>query len=105
MKADNEVKNKVSMRDATPRRVLYATAPLLLWAAHFALMYLLAVLQAGRATMLAFSALALAGAAGLLWHAARSGPARPLHEVAFAASAVLAAIAIVWTCAPVLLLT
>ena len=33
----------MSMRDATVRRVLVATAPLLLWAAHFALMYLLAV--------------------------------------------------------------
>lgn len=95
----------MKIRDGTLRRMLYATAPLLLWAGHFALMYLLAVLHAGRAGMIVLSLLALGAAGALVWRAARqpSGE-RALHELAMGANAVLALIAIVWTSVPLLIL-
>lgn len=95
----------MSMRDATLRRILYATAPLLLWAGHFALMYLLAVVHAGRTSMLILTVPVVGAAAALVWRAARKDGERPLHELAMAANAVLALIAIVWTSVPLFLLT
>lgn len=95
----------MKIRDGTLRRTLYGSAPLLLWAAHFALMYLLAVVHAGRLAMAVLSLLALGAAGALVWRAARQQQGeRPLHELAMAANAVLALIAIVWTCVPLLIL-
>ena len=94
----------MSMRDGTTRRMLYATAPLWLWAGHWALMYLLAAVHAGRAGMIVLSVLAVGAAGALLWHATRRRGKRSLHQLALAANAVLAAVGIVWTCVPLLLL-
>lgn len=93
----------MKVRDGTVKRLLYATAPLLLWAGHWALMYLLAVVHASRTAMVMLTVLALGAAAGMVWQAARRRDGS-LHQLAFAASAVLAAIAIAWTGVPLLLL-
>ena len=93
----------MKVRDGTLKRLLYGTAPLLLWAVHWALMYLLAVVHASRTAMIVPTVLALGAAGALLWHAARRRDGS-LHQLAFAASAVLAAIAIAWTSVPLILL-
>ena len=93
----------MKIRDGTVGRLLYGTAPLLLWAGHWTLMYLLAALHASHAAMLVLTVLAVGGAGALLWHGARRRE-RALHQLAFAANAVLAAIAIVWTSVPLILL-
>jgi hypothetical protein len=98
----------MKVRDGTLKRLLYATVPLLLWAAHWALMYVLAAVHASRAAMLALCVPAVGVAALLVWRGARPCVARDshrsLHQLALAIGAVLALIAIVWTSIPLLLL-
>ncbi len=95
-------------------RVVYGCAPLLAWAAHFTVLYVLVGAQCspllGRAAPSAWimwlaSALALAACLLLLWRArgALKGGAA-LAEQACAASALLALAGIAWTTLPLLLL-
>jgi len=103
------------MGDRLLTRTLYATAPLLVWAAHFTLCYALvaaqcspALLWPGAPTMwiLALaSAAALALCASMLWRARRSLDEQArLLDWARSCSAMLALAGIAWTSVPLLLL-
>ena len=93
--------------------MVWTVAPLLIWAAHFFFCYTwtAASCQRGGDPALALSvasALALGAAAALLARAVRRvcrapRPARLIDWVHFA-SAVLASVAIAWTCVPMLML-
>jgi hypothetical protein len=99
------------MRDAFFKRLLYATAPLLVWAAHFFIAYLLVAAQCSPALidraapnrwlLGGLSLLAIGACVALLARArssmARHAGAAPLHELAMAAGAVLATIGIGWS--------
>lgn len=91
------------------------TAPLLVWAAHFAFCYVLVAAQCSPAlfdgtaprrwVLLAACALALGACAWMLWRAARPlGEAASLREWAAALSALLALAGVAWTSLPVLML-
>lgn len=94
----------MKIRDGSLKRSLYAASPLMLWAAHWALVYLLAAVHASRTLMAVLSVLAVGAAGALLWQAARQRGERTLTQLAFAANAVLAAIAIAWSCVPLLIM-
>lgn len=91
------------MREAFFRPVLRALAPLLLWAVHFFLCY---VISAERRLLLALlSAAALAVCAWLLWRRRAVLDERAsLRAWSGAGGAALALIGIAWTCVPILLL-
>lgn len=91
------------------------TAPLLVWAAHFGLCYVLVGVQCSpalfdgraprRTVLMVLSALALAACALLLWRGARRlAEDSPLRLWAAVGSAVLALAGVAWTSMPVLLL-
>ena len=104
------------------KKMLGATAPLLLWAAHFVFLYVFVAIAciagvAGStvagvpvltAVLLLESAAAIAAAAVMLVRSARllrhQGSAAGLLEVARAGSALLAVFAIAWASLPVLFL-
>jgi hypothetical protein len=103
------------MRDNFFSRTLYATAPLLLWAAHFTLCYALvamqcspALLSPGAPTMwiLALASIAALGTCALmLWRAKRTlNEQARLLDWARTGSALLALTGIAWTSVPLLLL-
>jgi len=103
------------MRDRLFSRTLYATAPLLVWAAHFTLCYALVATQCSPALLspgapavwilAPASAAALACCSLMLWRAKRTldDQAR-LLDWARIGSAVLALAGIAWTSIPLLLL-
>lgn len=94
------------------RQSLYATAPLLLWAAHFTFCYLLVAAQCTPALIgpgmpamwvLGVVSLAALGAcAAMAWRATRTPVA--LLDWARGGSAILALAGIAWTSLPLLLL-
>lgn len=108
--------------DSLFRKMLLATAPLLLWGAHFVFLYvfvaasciagmsdvMLAGVPAQTAVLLLESAAAIVAAGVLLLRSARTlkrrGSQVRLVEMAYAGSALLALIAIVWASLPVLFL-
>ena len=102
----------MKMKEHLIRRTLYGTAPLLIWAAHFTLCYLLVAGECSPAFlrqdapsvwfMVAATLLALGACGTLLWRA-RQMP-RTLIDWAHAGSAVLALAGIAWTAVPLLLL-
>jgi len=103
------------MRDRLVSRTLYATAPLLVWAAHFTLCYALVATQCSPALLSPGAPtiwiLALASAAALalctlmLWRTNRALDERArLLDWARIGSAVLALAGIAWTSVPLLLL-
>jgi hypothetical protein len=96
------------LRDRLLPGLLRGCAPLLVWAAHFAVCYTAAALRPDdvpRAPLLAVTALALAGESWLLWRAwprARLADAR-LRDRAAVTAAALALPAVLWTGLPLLL--
>ena len=94
------------------RDTLKASAPLLVWAAHFTACYLLVAAQCSPAAitpaapqrwlLALISVLALGVCAALLWRARR--PSARLLDWACTGSAVLALAAIAWTSVPVMML-
>ena len=104
----------MKMLDRLPRRALLGTAPLLLWAAHFALCYVFvaaecspafATPEAPRRWVLGVvSVAALAACAWLLWKAPRAwSQDAGLLDWARAASPLLALAGIAWTSLPLVL--
>lgn len=88
------------------QRVLLGCAPLLIWAGHFAALYLLAAVHASPWLLLALSALAIGGCAMLLM---RALPMLRQSEVsldgwAMALNAVIGLIGIAWGTLALLLL-
>jgi hypothetical protein len=104
----------MNMRDRLFSQTWRATAPLLVWTAHFALCYgltaaecspALARQQPSMAVLWLATALALAACAWMLWRArAVLDGGAGLVQLAQAGSAVLALAGIGWTAVPLLLL-
>ncbi len=104
----------MSMGERFFGQVWRATAPLLLWAAHFAALYGVVAVQCSPAVARAepatgllwiFSALALGACGWMLWRARVAvAPGASLVQLAQAGSALLALAGIAWTSAPLLLL-
>ncbi|MFD2366920.1 hypothetical protein [Pseudoduganella sp. GCM10020061] len=105
----------MDIQDAVTRRSLRATVPLWLWAGHWSLCYVavgaLCLRDAwtpyAQPVLAGISALALAGAAYLLWRELRrlrGEPPQGLLDWALAGSAVLALAGIAWTSLPLLVL-
>lgn len=103
------------MRDKLFSRMLYATAPLLLWAAHFTLCYALVATQCGPAllspgapttSILALASVAALGMCALmLWRAKHAlNEQASLLDWARTGSAALSLAGIAWTSVPLLLL-
>jgi hypothetical protein len=111
----------MTMNERSLSKTAWATAPLLVWAAHFAALYGIVAAQCSPAAAHAepslallwvVSALAVGACAALLWrarqalapHASPRAPQTSLAQLAQAASALLALAAIAWTSVPLLLL-
>lgn len=101
----------MDIQDHILRRSLLAASPLLLWAGHWTVCYLVvagfclrgAWSSAVQPGLLALSALTLGVLGWMLWRMRR----RPLQELldwAFAGSAVLALAGVAWTSLPLLML-
>jgi len=96
-------------------QTLRGTAPLLVWAAHFTLCYVLVGVQCSPALfdgaaprrwlLLVVSAIAVGACALMLWRAARLvREESSLREWAAAGSALLALAGVAWTSVPILML-
>lgn len=106
------------MRDGFFTRMLYATLPLIVWAAHFFLAYALVAAQCSPALIDAaaprrwllglLSLLALGACVALLVRARKklgaASESAPLHEWAMAAAAILAITGIAWSSVVMLML-
>lgn len=82
------------------RQFWHGGAPLLLWAAHFAVSYVLGC----HAPLLALSLLAMGACAWMLWRAAPLREEARLLDWARGGGAALALLGIAWTTLPLLLL-
>lgn len=105
----------MNMLDRIPRQALLGTAPLLLWAAHFFLSYVLVAAECSplfyrpgapsRWLLAGISLAALATCAWMLWKARRAwSPDARLMDWAQGGGALLALAGIAWTSLPLLLL-
>ena len=108
----------MSMRDRFFVRALHGSLPLMVWAAHFFVCYLLVAAQCSPAAitrdapsvwlLAALSAAALGACALLLWRAWRvvraAGGNPALHELAALGSGILGLIGIGWTTLPLFML-
>ncbi len=102
------------MRERFFWQVLRASAPLMLWAAHFTALYLVVAAQCSPALapgmpsvgwLWGVTALASAACVALLWQARTAlAPDAGLVRLAQAGSALLALAAIAWNAVPLLLL-
>lgn len=104
----------MDIQDQIASRMLRAFSPLLLWAAHWTLCYLVVAglclrgtwSAAAQPALLAVSLLALGALGSMLRHALRrlrGQPPQDLFDWAFAGSAVLALTGVAWTALPLLL--
>lgn len=102
------------IRDSVTRRSLRASAPLLVWAAHWSLCYLSVAGICSRGTwsdsvqpvLAGISLLALAAVSVMLWRAGRGLGGRlpaTLGEWSLAGGSVLALAGIAWTTLPLLM--
>ena len=104
----------MNVRESFFSQMWQATAPLLVWAAHFTALYTLVAAQCSPAlargepwmgTLWMLSALALGACTYLLWRARTAlAPGASLVQLAQAGSALLALAGVAWTSVPLLLL-